>query len=78
MRTHVQKWGNSLAVRIPAPILKRLNINVGSAINVDIEGENIVLKKSKLDLQSMLNQITPQNLHHIQLDEDSSKGNEEW
>lgn len=77
MRTQIQKWGNSLAVRIPRNFSKRLHLHAGSAVDVDIEGEAMVLKKLKIDLQAMLDQITPENMHHGDFD-DTPKGKEEW
>jgi antitoxin component of MazEF toxin-antitoxin module len=77
MRTHIQKWGNSLALRIPAYLLKRLDLHEGNAIDVDLEAEGIVVKKAKYDLDEMLDKITPENTHFL-LMEDSPQGGEEW
>lgn len=35
----VAKWGNSLAVRLPAAVIKVLNLKVGDEIEVHVTGE---------------------------------------
>jgi antitoxin MazE len=35
----VSKWGNSLAIRIPAPVVEALNLKEGDEIEVHIAGE---------------------------------------
>jgi antitoxin MazE len=77
MRTHIQKWGNSLGLRISLQLSKRLNLQAGSLVNIDIEDDRIVIQKAKYDLESMLDQMTPENSHSLLLD-DSPIGDEEW
>ncbi len=77
MRTHIQKWGNSLALRIPIYLLKRLDLHAGNIVDIDIDEDRIVLKKVKYDLDEMLDKMTPENSHSL-LIEDSPKGYEEW
>lgn len=77
MRTHIQKWGNSLALRIPVKFLKELKLHAGNAVNIDLNGEEIVIKKIEYNLNEMLDQITPENLHSLAL-EDFPQGAEEW
>lgn len=77
MRTRIQKWGNSLAIRIPNRFLKELKLHTGSVVNIDLDGEQIVVKKIEYSLDEMLDQITPDNLHSLSL-EDFPQGTEEW
>lgn len=77
MQTRIQKWGNSLGVRIPLQLAKQLNLHQGSPVNLGIENDCIVIHPPKYDLDAMLNQITKENMHH-QILEDSQRGNEEW
>ena len=35
---HVAKWGNSLAIRLPAPIVKLLDLKEGDEIEVHVHG----------------------------------------
>lgn len=77
MRTHIQKWGNSLGLRIPMQLAKQLNLLPGSSVMLEIENGRLVIKTPQYELDKMLEQITPKNQHHILLD-DAQKGNEEW
>ena len=36
---HVSKWGNSLAIRLPAAIVKALKLNAGDEIEITIAGK---------------------------------------
>ncbi len=38
----VSKWGNSLAIRLPAAVVKALNLEEGDDIEVTITGERSV------------------------------------
>ena len=77
MFSHIQKWGNSLGVRIPAQLAKKLNLHAGSAVILEIEKGKLVIQTPKYNLDMMLSDITPQNRHHLNL-EDKQIGNEEW
>ena len=61
--SHISRWGTSLAVRIPDEIARQWGVQEGSAIQIIPQGEQIVLCKKSSDLDDMLAQITPENLH---------------
>lgn len=65
MTTTVQKWGNSLAIRIPSAIAERISIQQGSEIefNVGEHGVTLVPKKKKPTLEDLLSRCTPENRH---------------
>ncbi|MBS0634608.1 MAG: AbrB/MazE/SpoVT family DNA-binding domain-containing protein [Verrucomicrobia bacterium] len=77
MQSHVQRWGNSLGVRIPIQFAKELNLHAGSAVTLEIEDGRLVLQPPKYDLGVMLDAINSKNQHHLLLD-DKKSGNEEW
>lgn len=77
MQSQVQKWGNSLGVRIPATLAKKLNLHEGSSISLEIEEGRLIMQPPKHDLETMLREITPKNQHHLMLD-DKAHGAEEW
>jgi len=66
----VQKWGNSLGIRIPKEAAERIGISQGSEIELYISEseESITLKpkklKKKYTLEELLSQITPENRHN--------------
>ena len=78
MQTHLQKWGNSLGVRIPSQLASELHLTVNSPIEISIEDEHLVIKRQQYSLAEFLKKINKNNLHHVLLDDDSVRGNEAW
>lgn len=78
MHTQVQKWGNSLGIRIPKMLANRLNLHSGSEVEIHTEKNQLVICKAPSNLDLMLEQINSKNLHHESFKDDSSKGNESW
>ena len=76
-KSHVSRWGASLAVRIPKPIAEQWGVQEGSAIEIVPRGDQVVLRKKTYDLADMLAQITPDNLHPEQ-DSGPAQGGEDW
>ena len=65
MRTTVQTWGNSLAVRIPRTVSEDLGIEKNTSINLMVDDGLLVITPisgRKARLKKMLMQITPDNL----------------
>lgn len=79
MTTKVQKWGNSLAVRIPKEVAEQLTIEQGSDIEMKVTDNEIKLipKKRKPTLEELMAQITPEN-QHDEVDWGKPEGNEVW
>ena len=77
METRIQKWGNSLGVRIPAQIAKELHLGPGSRVSLEVTDNKLVVFPPKYDLKEMLDAIDEKNMHHQLLD-DTQVGNEEW
>ena len=66
MRSKVQLWGNSLALRIPKYIANQIKINNGSEIDVSLEEGKIIIKpiKDKQEsLDKLLSKINKNNIH---------------
>lgn len=47
MTTKIQKWGNSLAVRIPKEILRELGWREGTEVSFTVEDGNLVISRYK-------------------------------
>lgn len=77
MNAHIQKWGNSLGLRIPMQLAKQLHLNPGSRVTLQVENGQIIIQTPKYELEAMLNDITPENKHEQILD-DEQLGQEEW
>ena len=65
MTTTVQKWGNSLAIRIPAGVAEQIDIQQGSEMEmtVGLQGITLIPKKRKPTLEELLSKCTPENRH---------------
>ena len=80
MKVQVQKWGNSLALRIPKSFAIESNIGQGSTVEVSLENGRIIVfpvVEPEFSLDEMLAQITAENLHG-EVDTGSSVGQEIW
>lgn len=80
MQSKVQKWGNSLALRIPKSIAKKSKIGQGSPIELKIVGDKILIepiRKEELTLDEMLSQVTKENVHK-EIDSGEPLGGEIW
>jgi antitoxin MazE len=65
----VQKWGNSLALRIPGSVAKAINLRQGSAVEVTVEDGRLIVrpaKKSKPALSRLLKGAAAANRHREQ------------
>ena len=76
-KTRIATWGSSLAIRIPKPIAEQWGVQDGSAIEIVPDGDTLMLRKQVYDLTSLLDQVTPDNLHH-EIDTGTPQGKEEW
>jgi antitoxin MazE len=62
----VQKWGNSLAIRIPHALAGQMDVTEGSAVELSVrDGELIVRpdRSPKLSLSVLLKDCKPSQLH---------------
>ena len=66
MQTRVRKWGNSLAIRIPRSMAADLGIAFEDRVDMRVNGgrlEVLPLGPSGSDLESLLELVTPENIH---------------
>jgi antitoxin MazE len=66
MQVQIQKWGNSLAFRIPNAFVQETKLSQGAMVNLGIkEGRLIItpLVKKKVSLESLLMDVTKENIH---------------
>ncbi|MFZ4712170.1 MAG: AbrB/MazE/SpoVT family DNA-binding domain-containing protein [Bacteriovoracaceae bacterium] len=78
MSAKIQKWGNSLGIRIPKSIIEKANLNENSEVEIENKDGAIIIfpRQNKLSLDSLLSQITKDNLHKAS--DDEIEGNEVW
>lgn len=78
MSVKIQKWGNSLGVRLPKAVIEKANLSENSEVEIESKNGTIVIfpAKKEYSLDALLNQITKNNLHS---EEDfKTEGNEVW
>jgi len=59
----VQKWGNSLAVRIPAEIARSAHFHLGTLVELEAHDGNVIVKatgRRKLTLSERLAAFNPE------------------
>ncbi len=67
MQTTIQKWGNSLAIRIPKSFASETKINNGTEVNLIIKNNQLVISpivKNQYSLDAFLSEITELNIHN--------------
>ena len=80
METTIQKWGNSLAVRLPKSVAQKLAFRPGTKVRVYEERKEIIIapaRKTAKSLKELLALITPENLH-AETDWGKPRGREVW
>jgi antitoxin MazE len=81
MKTVVQQWGNSLAVRIPRHMARESHIGRGTHVEVSIANGKLVLtplsKRRSYSLASLVKRITSAN-RHVEIDLGRPMGREVW
>ena len=53
----VAKWGNSLAVRLPAAVVEALQLKEGDDIEIQIASERVFELEKKPDAQELLSRL---------------------
>lgn len=66
MQTRVQKWGNSLGVRIPRGLAEQIGLGAGTEVSLSARGGELVVKPAlptRLSLDDLLAGVSESNLH---------------
>ena len=80
MRSRIQKWGNSLALRIPKSFANEVGLHRETSVEISLADGKLVIApvaKPKLTLKQLLSKVTEENLHH-EVDTGPAIGNETW
>lgn len=62
----IQKWGNSLAIRIPQALAGQLAVEEGAVVDLQVRGGELVIRpirSKKLSLCELLRDCRPSQLH---------------
>ncbi len=80
MHTKVQKWGNSLALRIPKAFARDTHLEQDSLVEILLIDGQIVIKpvnSANWSLEELLAGVNIDNIHH-EIDTGIAVGNEVW
>ena len=80
MNTVLQKWGNSLALRIPRTMAAEIAVSEGHAVDLQVSKGRIVIapvKKKRYDLADLVSAMTAKN-RHAEIISGSTRGRENW
>ena len=79
MKTTIQKWGDSLAVKIPRPFAEEIHLEENTAVDLTISSGRLVIVPTEpaITLESLVEQITDEN-RHDEIETGKRVGNEVW
>ena len=80
MHAKIQKWGNSLALRIPKTFAKDAHLATGSEVDLSFHDGKIVVDPDPAphySLASLLKGVTSKN-RHSEVDTGEAVGQEAW
>jgi antitoxin MazE len=80
VKTKVQRWGNSLAVRIPKAFAEEVGLMDGSPVEMRLVDGGLLVEPAStcpLSLEELLDGVTASNLH-AEVDTGPAQGSEAW
>lgn len=80
MQARIQKWGNSLAVRIPKSFALQSHLDQNSMVEMSLEDGKIILlpvEQPEMTLAQLLAGVTEEN-RHAEVEMGTSIGQEKW
>lgn len=80
MKTRIQKWGNSLAVRIPKAFAVEIGLSAETSVEVSLQEGKLVIEPAPAEeftLEQLVAGITEEN-RHAETDWGPAVGNEVW
>lgn len=80
MQTRVQRWGNSLALRIPKALADEVGLKDNSPVQLSLHERQLVivpLLQPTLSLEALLAQVTDNN-RHTEMLTGPAVGGEAW
>ncbi len=80
MKTKVQKWGNSLGLRIPRSFAAEAQVEAGTIVNISVENGGLLIRRvhqRRYSLSDLLKKVTSRNLHG-EVETGEAVGREAW
>jgi antitoxin MazE len=66
MKTTAQKWGNSLAIRVPKRVAEEAGLHEKDQVEIEVRKGTLVVRphlRRVYRLEDLLKRITPRNVH---------------
>jgi antitoxin MazE len=80
VKARIQKWGNSLALRIPKSFAAHSRIEQGSVVDLSLENGRMIVEPAnepEYSLEDLLAKVTKKNIHS-EVDFGKPIGKEVW
>jgi antitoxin MazE len=80
MKARIQKWGNSLALRIPKSFASDSSLEQGSVVDLSLDNGRMIVERiseEEYSLEDLLGRVTKKNLHS-EVDFGTPVGKEVW
>lgn len=80
MQTRIQKWGNSLGLRIPRSFALEAGVGAGSEVDLSVQDGDLVIRPARrrtYQLKDLLRRVTAKNVH-AEVDAGRPVGREIW
>lgn len=77
MKARINKWGNSLALRIPKNFAEEIGLSDGSQVDIILKDDAITIRKSSYGLDELIKGIKKSNIHK-ETQTGEVTGNEKW
>jgi len=80
MKTKIQKWGNSLAIRIPKTFAIETKLKTGATVDISIKNNSLIIKpyeSKEYTLKDLIYRINKRNVHKG-IETGSPVGKEIW
>ena len=79
MTATIQKWGNSLALRLPRALAQQIKVSEGQAVELKVTDDKLIVRAARRrpTLDELLAKVTPENIHP-ETDWGPPQGKEVW
>jgi antitoxin MazE len=80
MKMQIQKWGNSLALRIPKSFAQETRLDQGTVVDLTLEEGELIIRpvvEPQYLLDELLAKVTKGNIHS-EVDTGPAQGKEIW
>jgi antitoxin MazE len=80
MQTKIQKWGNSLGLRIPKALAEQAGVEAGSGVDLSVKDGKLIVRpqrRQRYELKRLLQSVTARNVHK-EIETGEPVGREAW